>query len=280
MGLNTAETIVEGDFIQQADKNATPANDENKAPKMEADGRLSTFFTRNGAVLNCGETINGATTPVPVYQDKTDNELYACDANDLTKLKFIGFVVSNGTNGNPATFQAHGIVSGFTGLAEGEKYYVQDAVGTISTSPGTYEVLVGVAISETQLLIVRGRRHMAGLTSFSSTTTTTITLGFRPSVVRVFAQMDPGGADVTQIFSHGVYTVGAGNLCQYQCKGTSDEVETGQNSTVSWLVYNDSSDDMHSGVVDTITDTGFRLNNTKAGAGLTATLMWEAEGEL
>ena len=105
--------------------------------------------------FNAGATINGATLPVPVYQNTTDNEVYACDANVSTALEFIGFAISNGTDGNAIIIQHTGIVGGFTGLSEGERYYVQDTAGTIGTSKGTYEVLVGIAISETELLIIK-----------------------------------------------------------------------------------------------------------------------------
>jgi len=102
-------------------------------------------------LLNAGETINGATLPVAVYVH-TDGELYACDGNDTAKLNFIGFAVSNSTDGNPIQLQNHGVVSGFTGLTIGSKYYVQDD-GSINTTEGTYSILVGKAISATQILI-------------------------------------------------------------------------------------------------------------------------------
>jgi len=102
--------------------------------------------------MTAGETINGATLPVAIYIYDTDNEVYACDANDTAKLYFIGFAITNSTDGNGITIQTKGIVSGFTGLDAGKKYYVQDDK-TIGTSVGTYEVLVGIAISATQLLI-------------------------------------------------------------------------------------------------------------------------------
>ena len=104
------------------------------------------------AGLLAGATINGATLPVAVYQNTSDNEFYNCDANDITKLNFVGFAISNSTDGNSIDIQFEGIVKGFTGLSEGVKYYVQDD-GTIGTSIGTYAILVGIAISATELLI-------------------------------------------------------------------------------------------------------------------------------
>lgn len=103
--------------------------------------------------MTAGETINGATLPVPLYVSSADGEVYACDGNDTSKLEFIGFAVSNSTDGNSITVQKDGVVSGFSGLTVGSKYYVQDTVGTIGTSVGTYEIYVGRAISATQILI-------------------------------------------------------------------------------------------------------------------------------
>ena len=104
---------------------------------------------------NAGETINGGTLPVPVYQNTSDNEFYKCDADVSTKLEFVGFVISNSTDGNPIDFQSDGIVRGFSGLTEGARYYVQDVAGTIGTTKGTYAILVGIAISETELIIIK-----------------------------------------------------------------------------------------------------------------------------
>jgi len=106
--------------------------------------------------LTAGETINGATLPVPVYIKASDNQIYACDGNSQIALEFIGFAITNGTDNNAITVQFGGTVSGFSGLTPGAKYYVQDAVGTIGTTVGTYEAYVGVALSATQILIDRG----------------------------------------------------------------------------------------------------------------------------
>ena len=110
---------------------------------------------------DAGETINGATLPVAIYVDDTDDEVKACDGNDQTKLEFMGFAISNSTDGNPITIQSEGIVSGFTGLDIGKKYYVQDDK-TIGATVGTYEVLVGIAISATQILILHGNMEYMG----------------------------------------------------------------------------------------------------------------------
>jgi len=264
--LNGSAKVVE----DPANATATPT--ASKIPIADASGKLDSW-TSSQKAMTAGETISGATLPVAVYQNDTDNEFYACDANDTAKMKYLGFAITDGTDGNPITVRYSGIVPGFTGLSEGEKYYVQDDK-TIGTSPGTYEVLVGVAISETELLIQKGKRYASGTTTFSSTTSTTITTGFRPSKVTIFANNSSGNVS-TSASSQGGWTVAGGNDCAYVGGSTSGGV-----ATTAWRVYESGAGTSHVGDVDTITDTGFNLNNTKAGSPSNASIMWMAEGEL
>lgn len=232
----------------------------------------NTFITK-GKQVTAGATISGATLPVPVYQNKTDNEFYACDANDTAAMKFVGFAISNGTDGNSMYVQFSGVVSGFTGLSEGEKYYVQDTAGTIGTSPGTYEILVGVAISETELVIQRGKRYASGTLTMSGDTV--ITTGFRPSCVRVIASYGSGGA-TSNAMSSGGWTVQGGNDCAYIGSNASNNGIAGVAAT-AWHIQQGNASAVNSGSVDTITDTGFTLN--ESATAVDVTIFWEAEGE-
>lgn len=108
--------------------------------------------------LLLGEDIAGGTLPVPAYVKVSDGKLYKCDGNDQATLEFQGFVIDTDTSGNAAQLQTSGVVGGFSGLSIGSRYYVQDSVGTIGTSIGTYEIYVGIAISSTQILIDKGPR--------------------------------------------------------------------------------------------------------------------------
>lgn len=235
-------------------------------------------FVTQAESVTAGETINGATTPVPVYQDKTDFEFYACDANDYTKMKFLGFAISNGTNGNAMNVQFSGIVSGFTGLTRGEKYYVQDAAGTIGTSIGTVEILVGVAISTTKILIMRGKRRAAGTTGSLGTASgsSAVTCGFRPSIIRLFATT-PDGASFSM--AKGVWTNGSltGIYALYN-EGTAGETGTGvtlYDETIGGANY-------MTFTITSVTDTGFTITWTETGtfANTSSICEWEAEGEL
>lgn len=51
--------------------------------------------------------------------------------------------------------QHTGVVGGFSSLTPGEYYYAQDTEGTIGTTPGTTTIKVGIAVSETEILVIQ-----------------------------------------------------------------------------------------------------------------------------
>lgn len=66
---------------------------------------------------------------------------------------FIGFANASVSGNTSVTVVVGGVVSGMSGLAQGQQYYLNDTAGTIGVSPGTNTRKVGIAISTTQLLI-------------------------------------------------------------------------------------------------------------------------------
>lgn len=269
-------TIEADHFVQSADANTDPTLNEGRVPVLEDDGNLHPRFIKLGTLLYAGETLTGATTPVPVYQNKSDNELYQCEANDTDKMKYIGFVISNSTDGNPVFFQGSGIVSGFTSLEEGQKYYLQND-GSIDTSPGDMEILVGIAVSTTELLIQKSRRFKSGSTTFNSTSTQVVTLGFRPSVVRIKAVL-PTNADGGNIHSDGSWSASGGQRCVRATNNDSGAAAADNDTSNAWNTNTTLNTGGSRGTVTTITDTGFTLNNVRSQD--TTYLYWEAEGEL
>jgi hypothetical protein len=158
-------------------------------------------------LVNAGESIAGATLPVAGYIDNADGEGYNCDANDLTKLNFVGFFVSTSTDGNPIQLQKNGIVSGFSALTINALYYVQDD-GTIGTTPGTYIIPVGRAISSTQIQILHWPKFRAGVVADLDSTTSgttnndvTVDLGFKPRMIKIhyYLQGVSGGSYIQKI---------------------------------------------------------------------------------
>ena len=223
--------------------------------------------------LTAGETLNGATTPVPVYQNKTDNEFYACDANDSARYKFIGFATSTAINGDPINVQFSGVVGGFTGLLEGEKYYVQDTVGTIGTTPGTQSILVGVAISQTQLVVQKGTHRASGTGAVTdSSGSEVVACGFRPSKINLFASSSSSSYISTMSASWSNNVI-RGIGCLYNEGSGSDIQEQPR-------LYSGSNSDYQTFAITSVTDTGFTITWTETGSFTSGVLHWEAEGEL
>lgn len=224
--------------------------------------------------MTAGATINGATLPVPVYQNTTDNEYYACDGNDTAALKFQGFAVSNGTDGNSINIQYTGIVSGFSGLDEGLAYYLSDTVGTIQNTPGTYSVMVGIAISPTQLLIRNAPRRLNGGPTDVGTASgsTVVTSGFRPAVIRIHAHRASTTniqSNMSAIWVNGTL-VGASN--------TTDS-DSGQSQNTARF-YGPSQGDYMDFTITNVTNTGFTITWTETGTFTgSAYFVWEAEGD-
>lgn len=124
------------------------------------------FNNTNIVSLTASTTITGATTPQPVYiASSTDPEaggVLLVDGNATSTLDFYGFAITSATQGQTVYVQTDGIVDGFTGLTKGANYYVQETAGTIGTTVAPIEILVGQAISTTQLLIKRGTYQFMG----------------------------------------------------------------------------------------------------------------------
>ena len=93
------------------------------------------------------------------------NSAWRSDANVIGLHWFDGFAISDAAESADVIVQFAGVVSGFTALRRGRKYFAQDTVGTLGLTVGTYEVGVGEAISETELLIKRYSDEYIGSTT-------------------------------------------------------------------------------------------------------------------
>ena len=216
-----------------------------------------------------GESINGTATPVPVYASSTDGYVYAEDASNKLAQNFVGFVTDSVSTSSSVLVQTSGIVGWFSGLSSSTQYFAQDIVGSIATSTGTYEIKVGTALSPTKLLIQKGRKFATGRVSYSTSSSTPIVVGFRPSRISVYAVASG------PVSSHGFWSEYNGS------ESVSLNKDNGGNSTVSsqadfWWLSANTSTGQSVGSVSSITDTGFTLVNTDT-SGPNINLVWTAE---
>lgn len=90
-----------------------------------------------------------------VYFKEADARWYKADADLTATFDQLQMGICKTTAvGASVTIQVaiSGPVSGFTGLTAGSKYYLSNTAGAITTTPGTYSVFVGWALSTTVLL--------------------------------------------------------------------------------------------------------------------------------
>lgn len=227
--------------------------------------------------MTAGETINGATLPVAVYQSASDNEVYACDGNDATKVNFIGFAVTNSTDGNPIEVVTSGIIGGFSSLDEGEMYFVQDDK-TINKPTGTLPIQVGYAVSATELLIVKGslfnkgtanRQHVTG----TGTQNIAHGLGVIPKFIRIIA-VATTTSNTTHTISIGSATGTGNETCVYAYNGTGNGI--GNNGSHILFTSSSVGGAAWSATLSAIDKTNITLNFDVAAAGQAVNFIWEA----
>jgi hypothetical protein len=96
---------------------------------------------------------NFAYTTYEYHYPLKKTQLYISKADDIDKKYFHGFAISKGNIGNDITVQFNGIVKGFIDLLPGNLYYVQND-GSIGINSGSNRILVGRAITETEIQII------------------------------------------------------------------------------------------------------------------------------
>lgn len=84
--------------------------------------------------------------------DGTAGEYLKAKANTTANAKVVGIAETAGASGASGTMRGSGILSGFTGLTAGSTYYLKDD-GTIGTTAGTVSMIVGKAVSTTELAV-------------------------------------------------------------------------------------------------------------------------------
>jgi hypothetical protein len=162
-------------------------------------------------------------------------------------------------------------IHGFTGLTAGGKYTMS------TTTLGEIELdgdgpTVGYAKSDTELWVIDPpKRRAEGV--FTGNSDQTITLGFRPSVIRVFASHGAGSSDAYAQNSFGTWNPFTGQSCSGSGADNSGDGD-------SWISNGNilrlgGSSTYTTALIDNVDGNGFRINFTANG--VTAQVHWEAE---
>lgn len=102
--------------------------------------------------VTLGENI---TAPCPVYLKASDGKVYKTlsSSNDEKIHSFVGFLMATGVTNDVKKCQVSGKVAGLSGMTAGNKIYLKDSAGTYGGTVGTYEKIIGIAMSSTELLL-------------------------------------------------------------------------------------------------------------------------------
>jgi len=135
------------------------------APSALAGNQLATVtyvlgVVNGGTVAFDKQVISGQTSGEAltindiVYFKEADAKWYKVDADLTTTFDQLQMGVAQSTVAinTAVTIGISGPMTGFSGLTPGSKYYASNTAGAITTTPGTYSVFVGWALSATALL--------------------------------------------------------------------------------------------------------------------------------
>jgi hypothetical protein len=221
-----------------------------------------------------GETINGATLPVPVFLHATTSKVYAMDADATTTYtSFLGFAVTNATANNPILVQSEGIVDGFTSLEPTYPYFASTSAGVIATTSPGYTMFVGKAIDTSRILIEKAARRASGILVMGVIDTTTVLdVGFRPNKMTFYAQSTDGGV---ALISNGVYVNGVQSTVWTYVNGAG-VIQTPQVSGNYVYSFSDGSNAI-TGRVTVGTTTTSLFHDEIGSWGVDTAILWVAE---
>lgn len=286
LGAKTIKKNYNKDLIANDIKNGQIVEVEYDGTNMQMVSQFGNQYLDTIIEVNAGEAVDVSSNPQAVYLKSTDGEFYKTDADAMeSTYKFAGFAITTGSDGNPFYVIRSGIVSGFSGLTAGSTYYLSGTAGAISTTPGTYQFKVGIAISTTQLMIeaepvvvygVQAGSHAFG--AGSENYDIAVTCGFRPSKIELKGLMWRNGADPTGGLYHSSYTTAGGTEKAYG--GWNVWFDNGSYYGTGWSHVDNSLSDITNGLlyvnfdngetalltIVSVTETGFTFRIAKSGA--------------
>lgn len=157
-----------------------------------------------------------------LYLDGADSKWKLADASvEATALNAFGFALDAGVDTDTGKrVQLAGIVTGLAGLTAGQYVYVSDTAGDYSTTPGTYNRVIGKALS-TSSLIMTTNFDINGVAGVSSDIDTEIINS------QSIAKFGGTGADGALTVSSGTTTLDLGGAKYFQKNYTTITIAAG-----------------------------------------------------
>lgn len=234
-----------------------------------------------------GESINGSVTPQAAFISDgtgglTAGRIYRSSATNVAQhaASFNGFVKASDVVGASVQLFSNGIVSGFSGLSPGVKYFLSGTQGSITDNPSSTSIVgVGYAASASDILIINDKRIIVGTASrvVSAGTQAITGIGGRPQSIKITAQRTHSGYTG---WSSGIATSVNNERCVFwysndDNRAGSDNSETSGIDTTHIIrcSYNESGggEQAMKATINSIDSDGFTLNwDTAAGTGDTS----------
>lgn len=139
------------------------------------------------------------------YISSSDGKAYKCDADDTTKIGFIGFAQEAASTNAAVSLIHTGLATGFSALTIGAQYYISGTAGSVTATAPTNKKIVGVAVSATVIKIAE--YPTVRISTFTSSGTWTKLPGLKWARIRVQA---PGGGGAGIDDTTGVARSGGG----------------------------------------------------------------------
>jgi len=190
--------------------------------------------------------------------------------------QFVGFsTAAYSVNDTVTIATPGGNICAFSGLSTGYNYYLNGALGQVSTTSGTFLARVGRAVSSSCIAIVNPKFIRTGLTTLpASAGSTFVETGFYPAFVNIVA-IAPGAGGGQIAFGDDTNTSFYG--------ATTTNGGWNQESAFAWHVINNNAgtiQDVSKGTITSKGATGFIFNQTyNIGGGQTIPIKWTAWSE-
>lgn len=122
-----------------------------------------------------------------VYIDPSDGQAYKCDATDLAKIGFAGFVEEGVALGITVNIKKFGFKGGFTGMTPNAIQYLSETNGELTETKPTNFKVVGRALTATTLEIIT--EPTVRVRTYTADDTWVKPAG----LIKVFVQVQAGG---------------------------------------------------------------------------------------
>ncbi len=150
----TANGIIQ--FVQAPRMTAasTPTLSTELVPKSYVDSVAGGIATTNQIIIG-GTSGEALTVGNAVYQSVADGKWYKTDADSGATADGVLLGIAQATVSSNASVNVciAGLDTNQSGLVAGSLYYLSGTAGAISATPGTISVLIGEALSTTQLIV-------------------------------------------------------------------------------------------------------------------------------